>query len=110
MTRKRKLLWASGSVAAAIVAFLLATGGGNLILLFIALFVQSALFPSTISWDSHEAAAKCPGAIATPSQWPQAPAAACEAMWMCANEAVLSDAQHRALYDSIHRTPGCQEP
>jgi hypothetical protein len=110
MTRKRKLLWASGAVAAAIAVFLLATGGGNLILLFITLFVQSALFPSTISWDGHEAAAKCPGAIATPSRWPPGPAAACEAMWMCANEAVLTDSETKTLYAQIHKTPGCQEP
>jgi hypothetical protein len=110
MTRKRKLLWASGSVAAAIVAFLLATGGGNLILLFIALFVQSALFPSTISWDSHAAATKCPGAIAHTEQWPPGPAAACEAMWMCANEAALTDSERKALYAQIRNTPGCQEP
>jgi hypothetical protein len=110
MSRKRKLLWASGAVVAAIVGFLAVTGGGNLILLLISLFVQGALFPETISWDGHAAAAKCSGAIAHTMQWPPEPAAACEAMWMCANEAALTGSETKALYAQIRNTPGCQEP
>jgi hypothetical protein len=43
-------------------------------------------------------------------QWPPEPAAACEAMWMCANEAALTGSETKALYAQIRNTPGCQEP
>jgi len=68
------------------------------------------LFPSTIYWGDRDAFVKCPGAIADPRKWPPAANYACLAMHLCANEAPLSEAQRRALYDQIHRTPGCQEP
>jgi hypothetical protein len=110
MTGRRKILLACAAFVAAIVAFLAVTGGANFIFLLITLFIQGALFPSTISWDSHAAATKCPGAIAHTEQWPPGPAAACEAMWMCANEAALTDSERKALYAQIRNTPGCQEP
>jgi hypothetical protein len=31
-------------------------------------------------------------------------------MHLCANEAVLTAAQRKALYAQISNTPGCQEP
>jgi hypothetical protein len=72
--------------------------------------VFQTLFPSTISWDAKNADRKCYGAIDDPPQWPPAPHAACAAMYLCANEAVLTDAQRQKLYAQIRRTPGCQEP
>jgi hypothetical protein len=31
-------------------------------------------------------------------------------MHLCANEAVLSEPQTKALYEAIRKTEGCQEP
>jgi len=67
-------------------------------------------FPSTISWGDQDGYLKCPGAIADPAKWPNPPNVACLAMHLCANEAPLSDGQRTALYEQIHKTPGCQEP
>ena len=68
------------------------------------------LFPSTISWGDKDGFIKCSGAIANPGNWPREANYACLAMHLCANEAVLSENQKKALYDQIHKTPGCQEP
>jgi hypothetical protein len=68
------------------------------------------VFPSTISWGDQDGYLKCPGAIADPAKWPSAANTACRAMELCANEAPLSDNQRTALYEQIHKTPGCQEP
>jgi hypothetical protein len=110
MTRKRGILLAIGAAAAAGVAFLVMTGLGNLIVTIAGIVIQTTLVPSTISWDSHAAEAKCSRAISHLLEWPPTPAGACEAMHMCANEAPLSESQRRALYLQIRNTPRCQEP
>ncbi len=69
-----------------------------------------AFSPSSVSWDSHNAFVKCGGAIADASRWPATPAAACQAMHVCANEATLSASQTKMLYDRIGQTPGCPAP
>jgi hypothetical protein len=99
------------SLAAAVamaVAFAAAIGAAGF-LGVLGFFVSRAVFPSTISWDAKDAYAKCEGAIAN-ADWPKAPANACAAMHLCANEAVLSEPQTKALYDAIRATAGCQEP
>ena len=97
-------------IAAAIVfggAIVWATGlPGFMATLFYGGIYQS-LFPSSVSWDSHGAFVKCAGAIKDGALWPPTPNAACEAMHMCANEAALSDSQHRALAATIRGRPGC---
>jgi hypothetical protein len=107
MTVKRIVGW---SLALLAVVFALVPGVSNLAALFLYVGVYESLFPSTISWDAKNAFAKCPGAIADPKTWPPTPAAACEAMYLCVNEAPLSDSQMKTLYDQIRKTPGCQEP
>ena len=98
-------------IAALVGVVLLLTSPIPGVLGFIAYFgIYQGLFPSTISWDAKNAYLKCFGAIADPRTWPAQPNAACEAMWLCANEAVLTPAQHDRLYSQIHRTLGCQEP
>jgi hypothetical protein len=104
---RKGIVWLLISVCAALIWV---SPIGNLVGLFLYVGVFQSLFPSTISWDAKNAYVKCYGAIAHPQTWPARPAAACEAMWLCANEAVLSAQQHRALYAQISRTPGCQEP
>ena len=88
-------------------ALVLATGLPNLVATFIYAGVYQSLFPATVSWESHGAYVKCAGAIADASQWPAAPAAACRAMHMCANEATLTAAETKALDDAIKKTKGC---
>ncbi len=83
---------------------------GDFIGLLLYVGVYQGLFPATISWDAKNAYVKCYGAIAHPQTWPAPAAAACEAMWLCANEAILFEQQHATLYAQIRRTPGCQEP
>jgi hypothetical protein len=100
-------------VAVAVVlggALVLASGQPNFVVTFLYVGVYQSLFPSTVSWSSHGAYVKCSGAIADPSQWPKSPAAACQAMHMCANEAALSDSESRALAAHMRATPGCQNP
>ena len=98
-------------IAVAIVCWLVALSPlPNFVGLLLYVGIYQGLFPSTISWDAKNAYIKCYGAIAHPRTWPADPRAACEAMWLCANEAVLSDEQHRKLYSQISGTPGCQEP
>jgi len=77
---------------------------------FLLVGIFRALFPSTINWGDKDAFMKCSGAIADPSTWPHAPNYACLAMHLCANEAVLSEDQTKALYEQIRKTPGCQDP
>jgi hypothetical protein len=107
VTFQRIAFWTGMTIGGALVA---AAAVPRLWLLYVSIIVQVLLFPSTIYWGDHEAAAKCSGAISHLWGWPPQPVEACLAMHLCANEAVLSDWQTKALYDAIHRTPGCQEP
>jgi hypothetical protein len=78
---------------------------------FVALYLNAAwraVFPSTISWDAKDAFAKCSSAVAN-ADWPKAPAQACAAMHLCANEAVLSEEERRRLAEMIRKTEGCGE-
>ena len=104
MTQRRILVLATGAAALVAVAFV-AMGDWPLTVIYI---VYQSFFPSTISWDSKSAYAKCDGAIADPASWPKSPGKACEAMHMCANEAQLSPAQLRSLAEAVQRTPGCE--
>jgi hypothetical protein len=106
MTRKRVALLIAVGIGAALIWI---SPLGNLIgFLYVGVF--GSLFPATISWDAKIAYVKCAGAIADPRIWPAPPAQACEAMYLCANEAVLSAQQRRALDAQIRKTPGCQQP
>jgi hypothetical protein len=107
MTRKRAAVLIAVLIAAAL---LLASPIPNFVGLILYVGIYQGLFPETISWDAKNAYQKCYGAIADPRRWPPGPYAACEAMWLCANEAVLTKAQHDGLYSQISKTPGCQEP
>jgi hypothetical protein len=91
-------------------AVFLASGIPNLVATMAYVGVYQSLFPSAVSWDSHGAYVKCEGAIAGSSSWPATPAAACQAMHLCANEATLSASQSKTLADTIRNTPGCQAP
>jgi hypothetical protein len=102
MSRRRNVLFCLAAIAFA--AAIGATGFMGVL----GFFVSRAVFPSAISWDAKDAFAKCPSAIAN-ADWPKAPANACAAMHLCANEAVLSEQQTKALYDAIRKTEGCQE-
>jgi hypothetical protein len=106
VSTKRIFRWSVAAVAGA----LLVAAVPKYWLLYPFIVIQVLLFPSTISWDGHAAAARCLGAISSLWGWPSDPVEACFAMHLCANEAVLSDWRHKALYDAIHRTPGCPEP
>lgn len=77
--------------------------------LFLWTTVQS-LMPSTIGWNAKNAWVKCDGAIAGSLEWPSAPAAACAAMHLCANEATLSPDQQASLIAAVRRLPGCGDP
>jgi hypothetical protein len=68
------------------------------------------LYPAAISWDGKTAWKRCDSAIAGRTSWPQSPQAACTAMFLCVNEAPLSDPQKQLLSRLIHDTPGCPEP
>ena len=105
MSRRRAVLLSAAAALALAGAF--AIGADLLGVLGFSVF--RAVFPSTISWDAKDAYAKCERAI-TNADWPKAPADACAAMHLCANEAVLSEPQTKALYDAIRKTEGCQEP
>lgn len=107
-TSKRRV-----AIAVAVVlggAAILASGLPNLIATFFYVGIYQGLFPSSVSWDSHSAFVKCSGAIADSAQWPKQPAAACQAMSMCANEATLSGDESRRLAVQMRVTPGCQQP
>jgi len=67
-------------------------------------------YPATISWEGKTAWKRCDSAIAGQTSWPQSSQAACEAMFLCVNEAPLSDPQKQRLSQLIHDTPGCPEP
>jgi hypothetical protein len=108
MSRRRTVLISAAAAVALAVAFAAAIGATGFIGV-LGFSVFRTVFPSTISWDAKDAYAKCEGAIAH-ADWPKAPANACAAMHMCANEAVLSEPQTKALYGAIRKTEGCQEP
>ena len=107
MTRKRALIWIALAVCAALV---LASPIPSIVGFILYVGIFQTLFPSTISWDAKNAYVKCNGAIADPRIWPASPNAACGAMYLCVNEAPLSDQERTRLYEQIRKTPGCQEP
>jgi len=107
MTTNRAAVWIAAAVCAALI---LASPIPGFVGLILYVGIYQGLFPSTISWDAKNAYLKCSGAIADPRIWPAAPSEACEAMYLCANEAPLSGSQRDALYDQIRKVPGCQEP
>lgn len=72
--------------------------------------ILESLMPQTIDWNAKNAWAKCDGAIAGTIDWPPAPAAACAAMHLCANEAPLQPDQHASLISAIRRLPDCGDP
>jgi hypothetical protein len=72
--------------------------------------VLESLRPQSISWNAKNAWNKCEGAIAGTVDWPPAPASACAAMHMCANETTLTPAQQRSLVSAIRRLPDCGDP
>jgi hypothetical protein len=108
MGRSRTVLLSAAAVVAMAVAFAAAIGATGFAGMF-GFWTVRAMFPSTIAWNEKDAFAKCEGAIAN-ADWPKAPANACAAMHLCANEAALSEAQTKALYDAIAKTAGCQAP
>ncbi|HTS40970.1 MAG TPA: hypothetical protein VMH84_10580 [Xanthobacteraceae bacterium] len=71
---------------------------------------KEEMFPGTIAWDGKTAWRRCESAIAGKTSWPATPEAACAAMHLCANEAVLSEEQVDQLTQAIRATPGCQAP
>jgi len=100
-----KLLLALGALALLV----------GLVLAFplVAFFFQitlDSLRPQTISWDAKNAWSKCDGAIAGAVDWPSAPAAACAAMHMCANEATLTPEQWTSLVSAARRLTDCSDP
>jgi hypothetical protein len=105
MGRRRTVLFSLAAAVALAVAFGAAIGATG----FLGLSVFRAMFPSTIAWNEKDAFAKCESAIAH-ADWPKVPASACAAMHLCANEAVLSEPQTKALYNAIRATAGCQVP
>jgi hypothetical protein len=108
MSGRRTALFGLAAAVALAGAFAAALGATGFLGL-LGFSILRAVFPSTISWDAKDAYAKCESAIVN-AGWPKAPANACAAMHLCANEAVLSEAQTKALYDTIRKTEGCQEP
>src|SRR5947209_11038989 len=108
MSRRRTALFSLAAAVVLAVAFAAAIGATRFVSMF-GFWIFRAVFPSTIAWNEKDAYAKCDGAIAN-TDWPKTPANACAAMNLCANEAVLSAPQTRALYEAIRKTPACQEP
>ena len=106
MTAKRILYAGLGAVAVlAALLFMLSP-----IPWFAAWMAYEELFPSQISWDGKTAWKRCESAIAEKTKWPEAAAARCSAMHMCANEANLSEEQVEMLTQAIRETKGCQMP
>jgi hypothetical protein len=68
------------------------------------------MFPARISWDGKTAWKRCESAIAGKTTWPDGAEAACAAMHLCANEAVLSEEQIDRLTQIMRDTPGCRPP
>lgn len=66
--------------------------------------------PRMISWEAKNADRKCEGAIAGSLPWPSETKAACRAMNLCANEAVLNNEQQASLMLAIRRLPDCEDP
>ncbi len=71
--------------------------------------VLGSLSPSAVSWEAKDAWVKCEGAIAGTVAWPAAPADACAAMHLCANEATLGPDQLASLKAAARRLPDCGE-
>jgi hypothetical protein len=107
MTVKRIAVWSIIGVACALIW---ASPLPHLVALFVYVGFYQPRYPATPSWDAKNAYLKCFGAVDDPRQWPDTPAAACEAMYLCADEAPLSKDKMAALYTQIRRTLGCQEP
>jgi hypothetical protein len=108
MSRRRTVLRSAAAAVTMAVAFALAIGATGFVSMF-GFWIFRAVFPSTIAWNAKDAYAKCDSAIAH-ADWPKTPAHACAVMHMCANEAVFSELQTKALYDAIRKTEECQEP
>ena len=108
MRRRRTVLLSLAAAVALAVAFAAAIGATGFVSTF-GFWMFRAVFPSTIAWNEKDAFAKCESAIAH-ADWPKVPASACAAMHLCANEAVLSEPQTKALYNAIRATAGCQVP
>jgi len=98
-----------GLAAAAAIALFVSSSLPQMLAMAVYVGVFHNLFPSAVSWDGHEAFVKCGTAIANPNEWPSTPAAACQAMHMCADKAPLSDRQKELLSTQIRGTPSCQE-
>jgi hypothetical protein len=102
----RRALWTGIAIAVLLaIVVLFATP-----LSWFGFMAREELFPSTISWEGKSAWKRCESAIAGRTSWPEAPDAACRAMHLCANEAVLSEEQVDLLTQRIRETPGCQAP
>jgi hypothetical protein len=72
--------------------------------------VMEDVHPAMISWDGKTAWKRCESAIAGQTSWPARPTAACAAMYLCVNEAPLSEPQRQQLSAAMRATPGCQDP
>ncbi|MFO1169237.1 MAG: hypothetical protein U1E19_14220 [Rhodoblastus sp.] len=59
-----------------------------------------------IDWEDKAAFARCAGALAGRSKWPEKTSKACQAYSMCANEAQLSRSEYARL-EEIGRAAGC---
>jgi len=68
------------------------------------------LYPAAISWEGKTAWKRCDSAIAGRTSWPESSQAACTAMFLCINEAPLSDPQKQRLSRLIRDTSSCPEP
>ena len=106
MTARRAVLFGIAAAVIAAGAYVLSTP----VALLAYYVVYEDMFPSRISWDGKTAWRRCDSAIAGKTSWPATPEAACAAMHLCANEAVLSEEQVDQLTQAIRATPGCQAP
>jgi hypothetical protein len=107
----------SGAVRPVLVAAAICVGGLMLgaaiewpLVAVLAHATLDGLFPERIDWDAKTAWAKCESAVGGSIPWPQAPARACAAMHMCANEAPLDASQQQRLRALAGSLPGCGEP
>jgi hypothetical protein len=107
VSTKHAVVWIAIAICGALIV---ASPIGDMIGLFLYVGIFQTPFPATISWDAKNAYMKCWGAIADPRIWPTPPAQTCQAMYLCANEALLSARERKALYEQISKTPGCQQP
>ena len=69
--------------------------------------VTGCLGPPKMKWEDHSAFRHCRPMIRA---YPLRPAPPCQALHMCANEAILSDDQRDKLYRIIADNPDCEMP